>query len=137
MNLRSTIRAGSRPLRYEGNHTAVSYLIQAFTQSYGEAPNRAYTSQKYKKLCPTCCSTWQPGWAIGLQHKQAKIVTLATHTSFLMHGMQATIQNFLVDLGGVGVFGFLLRREFNTKKSAESVVEQEEALGRLQVPYQH
>ena len=47
--------------------------------------------------------------------------------------LQATLQNLAIDAAGVGVFGFLLRREFNTKSKAEGVVEQEEALGRLQV----
>ena len=47
--------------------------------------------------------------------------------------LQATLQNLAIDAAGVGVFGFLLRREFDTKSKAEGVVEQEEALGRLQV----
>jgi hypothetical protein len=49
--------------------------------------------------------------------------------------MQATIQNLAVDAAGVGVFGFLLRREFKTKEKAEGVIEQEESLGRLQVSF--
>lgn len=49
--------------------------------------------------------------------------------------LQATLQNLAVNAAGVGVFGFLLRREFNTQSAAESVVEREEDLGRLQVRF--